>query len=152
MKENLPLSKIPKQKLRSIKTLTRVTSSMSNRWFSKSYSEAAGRFSIGCDLLRNNHQVRHERLMLDLNGPEQEPLAIDIAVIGSLKSGKVLLSSSGIHGVEGYPGSAIQLSIMDELSKQDSFDDHAVIFIHTVNPYGMAWWRRFNENNCMVIE
>ena len=120
---------------------------MSNRWFSKSYSEAAGRFSIGCDLLRKNHQVRHERLKLDLNGPEQEPLAIDIAVIGSLESGKVLLSSSGIHGVEGYPGSAIQLSIMDELSKQDSFDDHAVIFIHTVNPYGMAWWRRFNENN-----
>ena len=95
---------------------------MSNRWFSKSYSEAAGRFSIGCDLLRKNHQVRHERLMLDLNGPEQEPLAIDIAVIGSLESGKVLLSSSGIHGVEGYPGSAIQLSIIDELSKQDSFN------------------------------
>ena len=120
---------------------------MSSRWFSKSYSEAAGRFSIACDSLRENHEVRHERLMLDLTGPEKEPLAIDVAVIGSLKSGKVLLSSSGIHGVEGYPGSAIQLSIMDELSKQDSFQDYAIIFIHTVNPYGMAWWRRFNENN-----
>mgnify|MGYP001174364974 FL=1 len=121
---------------------------MSNRWFSQSYSEAAGRFSMACDSLREgNHQVRHERLMLGMEGPEKEPLAIDIAVVGSLDSGKVLLSSSGIHGVEGYPGSAIQLSIMDEMAKQDPFEDHAVIFIHTVNPYGMAWWRRFNENN-----
>ena len=28
-----------------------------------------------------------------------------------------------------------------------AFKDHAVILIHTINPYGMAWWRRFNENN-----
>lgn len=125
----------------------RVTSSMSNRWFSKSYSEAAGRFSIACDELKVNHVVRHERLMLNLECPEKSQLAIDVAVIGSLESGKVLLSSSGVHGVEAYPGSAIQLSLMDKLSKQDSFDDYAVVFIHSVNPYGMAWWRRFNENN-----
>jgi hypothetical protein len=36
---------------------------------------------------------------------------------------------------------------MDKLAKSEPFDDHAVIFIHAVNPYGMAWWRRFNENN-----
>lgn len=121
---------------------------MANKWFSNSYSEAAGRFAIGCDLLReNNHNVEHERLLLDMKGPEDEPLAIDVAVIGSLESGKVLLSSSGIHGVEGYPGSAIQLSLLEDLAKQEPFDSHAVIFVHTINPYGMAWWRRFNENN-----
>ena len=121
---------------------------MANKWFSNSYSEAAGRFAIGCDLLReNNHHVEHERLLLDMKGPEDEPLAIDVAVIGSLESGKVLLSSSGIHGVEGYPGSAIQLSLLDDLAKQEPFDSHAIIFVHTINPYGMAWWRRFNENN-----
>ena len=121
---------------------------MSSLWFSKSYSEAAGRFSIACDLFKeNNHEITHDRLMLGLEGPEKEPLAIDIAVVGSLNSGKVLLSTSGIHGVEGYPGSAIQLSIMDRIAKQETFDDHAVIFVHCINPYGMAWWRRFNENN-----
>ncbi len=121
---------------------------MANSWFSKSYSEAAGRFLIACDLLRENgHIVINERLKLDLIGPENERLAIDVAIIGNLSSGKVLLSSSGVHGVEGYPGSAIQLSIMDNLAKQKPFDSHAVIFIHVINPYGMAWWRRFNENN-----
>ena len=117
-------------------------------WFSKSYAEAAGRFAIACqDLTLAGHNVSHQRLKLGIKGPEAEELAIDIAVIGSLKSGKAIMSSSGVHGVEGYPGSAIQLSIMDKLAKSLPFDDHAVILIHAVNPYGMAWWRRFNENN-----
>ena len=117
-------------------------------WFANSYAEAAGRFLIACDDLRDaGHKVTNERLEIGMTGPAGEPLCIDVAIIGSLKSGKVLLSSSGIHGVEGYPGSAIQLAVMDDLSKQDPFKDHAVVFIHTLNPYGMAWWRRFNENN-----
>ena len=117
-------------------------------WFANSYAEAAGRFLIACDDLREaGHKVKNERLEIGLTGPEDEPLCIDVAVVGSLQSGKVLLSSSGIHGVEGYPGSAIQLAVMDDLCKQDTFKDHAIIFIHAINPYGMAWWRRFNENN-----
>jgi hypothetical protein len=117
-------------------------------WFSKSYAEAAGRFTIACqDLLSAGHNVEHQRLNIGMKGPAGEDLAIDIAVIGSLDSGKAIISSSGVHGVEGYPGSAIQLSIMDALAKAPPFDDHAVIIIHAINPYGMAWWRRFNENN-----
>ena len=117
-------------------------------WFANSYAEAAGRFLIACgDLLEAGHKVVNERLEIGMTGPEGEPLCIDVAVVGSLNSGKVLLSTSGVHGVEGYPGSAIQLAIMDDLSKQEPFKDHAIIFVHTINPYGMAWWRRFNENN-----
>jgi len=117
-------------------------------WFSKSYAEAAGRFAIACqELTSAGHNVSHQRLKLGMKGPVAEELAIDVAVIGSLESGKAIMSSSGVHGVEGYPGSAIQLSIMDKLAKAPPFDDHAVILIHAVNPYGMAWWRRFNENN-----
>ena len=117
-------------------------------WFANSYAEAAGRFLIACDDLRESgHKVENQRLEIGMTGPEGEPLCIDVAIVGSLESGKVLLSSSGIHGVEGYPGSAIQLAVMDDLTKEEAFKDHAIIFIHTVNPYGMAWWRRFNENN-----
>ena len=117
-------------------------------WFSSSYAEAAGRFIIACDDLREaGHRVISERLEIGIVGPAGEPLCIDVAIVGSLESGKVVLSSSGIHGVEGYPGSAIQLAVMDDMVKQEPFKDHAVIFIHAINPYGMAWWRRFNENN-----
>ena len=121
---------------------------MAGHWFSPSYAEAARRFSDACEKIRGNgHAIRHERLELGLTGPDDEILAIDVAVIGSLESGKAVLSSSGIHGVEGYSGSAIQLAIMDDLVAKDSFTDYAVIFIHSVNPFGMAWWRRFNESN-----
>ena len=117
-------------------------------WFANSYAEAAGRFLIACDELREaGHKVENERLEIGMTGPDGEPLCIDVAIVGSLQSGKVLLSTSGVHGVEGYPGSAIQLAVMDDLCKDDSFKDHAIIFVHAINPYGMAWWRRFNENN-----
>ncbi len=117
-------------------------------WFANSYAEAAGRFLIACDDLRGaGHRVSNDRLEIGMTGPAGEALCIDVAVVGSLNSGKVLLCSSGVHGVEGYPGSAIQLAAMDDLTKTEPFKDHAIIFVHTVNPYGMAWWRRFNENN-----
>ena len=117
-------------------------------WFANSYAEAAGRFLIACDDLRDaGHKVSNDRLEIGMTGPAGEPLCIDVAVVGSINSGKVLLCSSGVHGVEGYPGSAIQLAVMDDLTKIEPFKDHAIIFVHTVNPYGMAWWRRFNENN-----
>ena len=88
-------------------------------WFANSYAEAAGRFLIACDDLRDaGHKVTNERLELGMTGPAGEPLCIDVAVVGSLKSGNVILSSSGVHGVEGYPGSAIQLAIMSDLCKE----------------------------------
>jgi len=57
----------------------------------------------------------------------------------------VLLHLSGVHGVEGFLGSAIQCHL---LANPPSLPDHqALIFVHAVNPWGMAWLRRFNENN-----
>ena len=96
-------------------------------WFSNSYGEAAGRFLIACDELKNaGHNVVSDRLELGMKGPSGEPLCIDVAIVGSLSSGKVLISSSGVHGVEGYPGSAIQLAIMSDMCKEAPFKDHAI--------------------------
>jgi hypothetical protein len=50
-----------------------------------------------------------------------------------------------VHGVEGFTGSAIQLQIL--ASHQQVAGEQAVILVHAVNPYGMAWLRRVNENN-----
>ena len=119
-----------------------------HRWFSNSYTEAADRFLSACeDLRRAGHSVESERLEIGLEGPSGEPLCIDAAFVGSPSSDKAVLSSSGIHGVEGYPGSAIQLSIMDGLARGGKFYDGAIIFVHVINPYGMAWLRRYNEGN-----
>jgi hypothetical protein len=47
--------------------------------------------------------------------------------------------------VEGFAGSAIQLQLLANVPALPS--DTAVIFTHILNPFGMAWLRRANENN-----
>ena len=80
-----------------------------------------------------------------LTGPLGEELAIDIAWLGAGRPRRVLLHSSGLHGVEGFAGSAIQLQLLDELPRLP--EDGAVLIAHVLNPYGMAWLRRVNEHN-----
>ena len=119
-----------------------------SHWFSKSYTEAKKRFHESVNQLESlGHQVQRDSLSLDLVGPDGEDLTIDIAVLGSLTSNKLLLYTSGIHGVEGFAGSAIQLSVIDMLKNQKLIEDYCIIFVHIINPFGMAWHRRVNENN-----
>jgi len=54
--------------------------------------------------------------------------------------------SSGLHGVEAFPGSAIQLQWLAEGIPPNP-EDRAIALVHVLNPYGMAWLRRFNEHN-----
>ena len=72
---------------------------------------------------------------------EEEGLTIDAAVFGSGK--QTLVISSGLHGVEGFVGSAIQLQML----QTDLPADIRIVMLHVLNPYGMAHIRRVNENN-----
>jgi len=58
-----------------------------------------------------------------------------------------LLHVSGIHGVEGHAGSAIQLALLDEYSQKSYNENPTTIFVHLLNPYGFDKSRKFNENN-----
>jgi hypothetical protein len=84
-------------------------------------------------------------LQIDARGPAGEPLTIDIAWFGSKSPRQVVVHSSGLHGVEGFAGSAVQMQVLRRLPRLT--DDTAAIFIHAVDPYSMAWLRRVNENN-----
>jgi len=88
---------------------------------------------------------RLEQLPLQAKGPTGEELGIDIAWFGADNPRRLLLHSSGIHGVEGFAGSAIQAQLLDHLPALTP--DAALVIVHTLNPYGMAWLRRVNENN-----
>jgi uncharacterized protein DUF2817 len=82
---------------------------------------------------------------LAARGPSGSNLSIDIGWFGSDTPKNALLHSSGIHGVEGFAGSAIQLQLLDRLPAIPS--ETALILAHVLNPFGMAWLRRTNENN-----
>src|SRR5436190_24018177 len=114
---------------------------LSERFFSPDYFAARDSFR---ELVRTGGG-RLETISIDAKGPKSEDLSIDIAWFGVATPRRVLLHSSGLHGVEGFAGSAIQLQLMNTLPTLSK--DSALIIVHVLNPYGMAWLRRFNENN-----
>ncbi len=55
---------------------------------------------------------------------------------------KLLILTSGIHGIEGYTGSALQRHFL-----QEKHDDLGILVIHGINPYGFKHFRRVTEKN-----
>jgi hypothetical protein len=84
-------------------------------------------------------------LPLDARGPAGEALAIDIAWLGNVHPRRALVHTSGLHGVEAFAGSAIQLRLLEQPPVTHA--DGALVLVHVLNPFGMAWLRRANENN-----
>jgi hypothetical protein len=86
-----------------------------------------------------------ESLPFELQGPAGETLAIDIAWLGERTAANVLLVTSGIHGVEGFSGSAVQCAFL--AAKPALPHDAAIVLVHALNPWGFAYLRRFNARN-----
>jgi hypothetical protein len=84
-------------------------------------------------------------LPISVRGPLGESLTIDIAWMGARDARCILLVTSGLHGVEGFAGSAVQCAL---LAKPPALtEDTAVVLVHALNPWGFAHLRRVNESN-----
>lgn len=57
---------------------------------------------------------------------------------------KFLIHISGVHGIEGYAGSEIQRNLFSQTFSENG---PSLLFIHAVNPLGMAYYRRANGEN-----
>ncbi len=83
-----------------------------------------------------------------LKGPGSDRpvrLTTEVAIANADMDAHVLLVTTGLHGVEGYLGSAV---LFDTLERwRDSMPDCRCVLIHALNPYGYAYNRRFNELN-----
>jgi hypothetical protein len=112
--------------------------------FSPDYVSARNRFreaaaKLGCVL--ESHSV-------DGKGPNGEYLTIDVAISPDASGRDLLLVSSGIHGVEGFFGSALQLGLLREwAARPDAHPQFRWVMVHALNPFGFAWRRRVNEQN-----
>ena len=69
---------------------------------------------------------------------------MDICIVVGQAPGLVV-HVSGTHGIEGFAGSAIQVAYLRQRGEGNSHP--TMVFVHAFNPYGMAKYRRFNENN-----
>ena len=69
--------------------------------------------------------------------------SIDYLYLHNKESKNLHIIISGTHGVEGYPGSAIQFQTLENLSG----DETSYLIIHGLNPYGFKNNRRCTKNN-----
>jgi predicted deacylase len=111
------------------------------RLLALTYDEARARFrraAAECGLAVAAHPI-------SAPGPSGEQLTVDVVSVGAARPQRSLVLLSGVHGVEGFVGSQLQCELLSRLP--DLPPDVSVVFVHAVNPWGMAWWRRQNESN-----
>ncbi len=111
--------------------------------FSGSYREAREKFIAAAHMVDASISV----IPHPLRGPLGEQLAIDTAWIGPPDARTVLLCISGVHGAEGYAGSAAQISWLTHHQKNPLPADVAVLLVHGANPWGFAHGLRGTEDN-----
>ena len=81
---------------------------------------------------------------LPLRGIDGETLAMDVALHGDPAAPLLLMTTSAVHGIEGYCGSAIQTGLLRRLRLPASV---AVLHVHAVNPHGFSHGRRVSQEN-----
>ena len=79
---------------------------------------------------------------------ENDDLYIDNIYIPSNKENKnLIILTTGVHGMEGYIGSVMLDVFFEEIYPTLNKDTTGVLVVANVNPYGMKYKRRYNENN-----
>lgn len=111
--------------------------------FSRDYAQARSRFLAAAQA----RGLAVESQALDLPGACGEALAIDVVREGAVDAPKMLLVISGVHGAEGFAGSAIQTGWLRSGLGATLAHDVAVLLLHAVNPHGFSHLRRVTQEN-----
>jgi len=120
-----------------------VTTVKKSSYFSSNYNEAREKFldaarAAGGDL----YNIQNPEF-----GPEGESLFMDVAYFEAENNKGALVISSGTHGVEGFAGSGIQTGLLRAGFVSRLQPHLSMLMIHAINPDGMAYLRRFTEDN-----
>ena len=113
--------------------------------FSSSYAQARVKFleaaaTAGLSVESHLHPLK---------GRDGEDLAMDVVRDGPADASRVLVLSSGCHGVEGYCGTGVQVYALHDAEWRAKARDQgvAVLYIHALNPYGFSHIRRTTHEN-----
>ena len=111
-----------------------------NHAFSPDYRTARDRFR-SATLARG---FRLETHAID----EAADLTVDVALAVDDRPSRLVIISSGLHGVEGFLGSAIQNAILEADPREWSLPPGSgLVLIHALDPYGYDRMRRFDASN-----
>ena len=117
-----------------------------NHYYTNTYAESRSKFRA---ILNSVQRVWSEASLTSYAiGAVEEDLTIDMIKTDPLSDKKrLVILSSGLHGIEGYIGAAIIQLFVHEILSALNPDDTGLILVHAINPWGMLHHRRVNENN-----
>ena len=120
--------------------------SYEKEYFAETYEENRAKFR---NLLAPIKEIWPNTELHQLSiDPPSDDLTIDVLRASpSDRYDKLLFISTGLHGIEGYIGAAVQHLFAVEFLKLLNPLNTGVCFIHAVNPWGMKNRRRVNEHN-----
>jgi Protein of unknown function (DUF2817) len=110
--------------------------------FPRDYVTSRARFRDSAKLVGWSMQSH----TIEGTGPNGEELAIDAAISPDTGVERSLVISSGLHGVEGPFGAAVQLAVMSAWA-QGAPAGVRYVFLHALNPHAYAWGRRVDAAN-----
>jgi len=112
--------------------------------FPESYDASRARFMQDFEAIR----AKWADSRLESHPLKTDPsLSIDCAWAVPRKKDNLVVVSTGLHGIEGYVGSAMLKIFMDEFAPGLNSENTGLLLVHAVNPFGMKNRRRYNENN-----
>ncbi|MEZ5647209.1 MAG: M14 family metallopeptidase [Burkholderiaceae bacterium] len=122
-------------------------------WFIDAYPDARQDFLVRAEVLTRQLQGVQAIEVEVPSATSTTDLFVDGLYIPAQSGNRrrLLVVSSGVHGVEGPTGSAVQRLFMHEFLTPERLvgplADTGILLLHAVNPYGFAHDRRFTENN-----
>ena len=115
-------------------------------YFQESYEDCRKNFLKSAAQTGKTHKnVRIGRFLIPSN--KAQDLSMDYMYIPALKSDRLMVLSSGIHGIEGFAGSAMQIMFLKEILPLLGRERPSFLLLHAVNPFGFKHNRKVTENN-----
>lgn len=95
-----------------------------------------------------NIQKRWPATRLQAHKLKQFPdLSIDWMWAEPPRRDKVLVLTTGEHGIEGFAGAAVMKLFIDEFAPRLRAEDTGLLLVHAMNPWGMKHLRKVTSNN-----
>lgn len=115
-------------------------------YYKNSYEESRQQFFSSIATFKKLNQASVQQQAF--TDPDDKTLSTDTALIQTnpkTPSEKLIVVMSGLHGIEGYVGSALQSGLIEQNLNSEKNQDF--LFIHALNPYGFKNNRRVNRKN-----
>jgi hypothetical protein len=113
--------------------------------FPRSYEGSRARFRQNLDRVR---QFWPEAHLVTHRISSAEGLTIDwIEASPQVSCERLLILTTGEHGIEAYVGSAVMQVLIDEFLHRLHTPTTGLVLVHAINPWGMKYRRRVNSQN-----